>query len=106
MTNIRPFHVLTPLLKQVQSKGWTADLIKEIDHRLVMIRSIDVIQLLLPQGYLPSYMFIFNAARYGCLELLKFAKEHQFPFNEKYHECTCDKRFCLAARSLRKAVGR
>jgi len=34
------------------------------------------------------------------------ADDGDLPFNEKYHECTCDKRFCVAARSLRKAVGR
>jgi predicted RNA-binding protein (virulence factor B family) len=34
------------------------------------------------------------------------ADDGDLPFNDKYHECTCDKRFCLAARSLRKAVGR
>jgi hypothetical protein len=34
------------------------------------------------------------------------ADDGDLPFNEKYYECTCDKRFCVAARSLRKAVGR
>ncbi len=79
------FHVLTPLLKQVQSEGWTLDLHKKIEWLLARIHSIECIQLVRKLGYEPSCRFIFNAAVYGYLDLIQFAWNNNFPCNDYYH---------------------
>jgi len=74
-----PFHVLTPVLQQVQKYGWNEPFIDEVEKLLVKIRNIPLIQSLLDQAYPPSNKFIYYAGYAGCLDLVKFAKENRFP---------------------------
>ena len=83
MNTPTPFHVLTPLLKQVESEGWSIELIDRIDYYLVKIDSIKLIQLFLRKGFFPSEKFVYYASMYGNLRLLQFAKEHQFPCGKR-----------------------
>jgi hypothetical protein len=76
-----PFHVLTPLLKEVKTNGWTLELTHKIENLLALIGSNKIIEMLFGMEYIPSDYLITQASRYERIQMLLFAKERQFPYN-------------------------